>query len=179
MAPLVDDLVDVIKPLLDRRFACYGISMGARVAWALTHTLCERAMPLPARLYVACDPGPITDDGTWPWQGRSDGLEGYLREMGGTPTEVLDQPELLRALLPTLRADLAVLSTHNFHPATPLDLSIRAFAGVDDPLATPERMNCWRTETTANFELHRLPSGHFLNADAEHQVVQTIVQDLI
>ncbi len=179
MTLLVDDLVDAMKPLLDRPFACYGISMGARVAWTFTHTLRERAMPLPTHLYVACDPAPITDDGSWPWQRRSDGLEGYLREMGGTPVEVLDQPELLRALLPTLESDLSVLSTHDFHPATPLDLPIRAFAGVDDPVATPERMDRWRTETSASFALHRLPSGHFLNSDAEHQVVQTIVRDLI
>jgi medium-chain acyl-[acyl-carrier-protein] hydrolase len=179
MTSLVDDLVEVIKPLLDRRFACYGISMGARVAWTFTHALRERAMPLPVRLYVACDPAPVTDDGTWLWEGRSDGLEGYLREMGGTPAEVLDQPELLKALLPTLRADLAVISTQDFHPATPLDLPIRAFVGVDDPVAVPEQMNCWRTETTASFELHRLRSGHFLDAGAERQVVRAIVQDLI
>ncbi|MGC5015665.1 thioesterase II family protein [Streptosporangium sp. DT93] len=178
MTCLVHDLVDVLKPLLDRPFACYGISMGARVAWALTHRLRELAMPLPTRLYVACDPAPITDDGTWPWQGRPDGLEGYLREMGGTPLEVLDSPELLRAVLPTLQADLAVLSTHDFSPTTPLDVPIRAFAGVDDPTGTPERVAFWRTETTAGFQLHHLAGGHFLNAAAERQVVQTIVQDL-
>jgi surfactin synthase thioesterase subunit len=35
--------------------------------------------------------------------------------------------------LPTLRADLTVLSTDGFHPETPLDVRIRAFAGTDDP----------------------------------------------
>ncbi|MGH3217120.1 MAG: thioesterase II family protein [Streptosporangiaceae bacterium] len=181
MTPLIDNLLEVIKPLLDGPFACYGISMGARVAWTLTHALRDRAMPLPARLYLACDPGPVTDDGTFAWEGRPDGLEGYVREMGGTPAEVLDQPELLRALLPTLRADLGVLRSNDFHPAIPLDLPIRAFAGVGDPIATPERIDRWRAETTASFELYRLPGGHFLHADgdAERRVVWTIVQDLI
>jgi medium-chain acyl-[acyl-carrier-protein] hydrolase len=179
MASLVDELIEVIKPVLDRPFACFGISMGARVAWTLTHTLRARAMPLPIRLYVACDSAPVTDDGTWPWEGRTDGLPGYLREMGGTPAEVLDDPELLAILLPAVQADLTVLSTHGFRPAVPLDLPIRAFAGVDDPVATPERVRHWRAETTASFELHRLPSGHFLDTRAEQQVIRTIVQDLI
>jgi len=178
METLVDDLLDVIKPLLDRPYACYGISMGARVAWALVHALRDCAMPLPTRLYLACDPAPSTDSGSWPWQGRSDGLEGYMREMGGTPPEVLDQPELLRALLPTLSADLNVLSTHDFHPATPLDLPIVAFAAVNDPFGQPDRMEHWRTETTAGFELVRLPGGHFLTEDAETRVIETIVRDL-
>ncbi|MFC0527596.1 thioesterase II family protein [Phytohabitans kaempferiae] len=178
MGPLVDDLLDAIKPLLDRRFACYGVSMGARVAWAVAHALRERAMPVPVRLYLASNPGPATDDGTWPWEDRSDGLEGYLHEMGGTPPEVLEQPELLQALLPTLRADLDVLTTHNFHPAVPLDMPIRAFAGVDDPIGSPERMDFWRAETTADFALYRLPGGHFHDAEAEAQVVKAITADL-
>lgn len=178
MTTLVDDLGEVLKPLLDRPFACFGISMGSRVAWALAHTLRARSMPLPVRLYLACDPAPATDDGTWPWQNRTDGLEGYMREMGGTPPEVLDQPELLQALLPTLRGDLTVLETHDFHPAVPLDVPIHAFAAVDDPLATPERTDLWRTETTAAFTLHRVPGGHFLTAEAEDQVIRTIVADL-
>jgi surfactin synthase thioesterase subunit len=178
MGPIVDDLVDVIKPLLDRRFALYGISMGGRVSWALTHALRDLGMPMPVRLYVACDPAPSTDDGTWPWDDHPGGLEGYVREMGGTPAEVLAQPELLATLLPTLRSDLTVLSTHNFHPDTPLDLPIHAFAGVDDPTAPPDRMDRWRAETTAEFQRHRLPGGHFLTAEAERQVVRTIVDDL-
>ena len=178
MTALVDDLLEVGKPLLDRPFACFGISMGSRVAWAFAHALRRYAMPQPVRLYLACDPAPSTDDGTWLWQNRSDGLEGYLREMGGTPPEVLDQPELLRALLPTLRGDLTVLDTHDFHPTTPLDVPIHAFAAAEDRTIGPERMQPWRTETTAGFALHRLPGGHFLTDEAEDQVIRTIVEDL-
>lgn len=178
MAPLVDELVEVLKPLLDRPFACYGVSMGARVAWALTHALRERSMPMPVQLYVACDVAPIHDDGTWPWEGRADGLEGYMREMGGTPQEVLDQPELVSALVPTLRADLTVLSTHRFYPDAPLDVRIRAFAGADDATAPPGRMNGWRAETTARFNLDVIQGGHFFDTDAERQVIQTIGHDL-
>src|SRR5581483_10101922 len=105
MKPLVDDLVDVVAPLLHEPFACYGVSMGARVAWALAHALRERGMPMPQALYVAASRGPTRDDGDWRWEGRADGLEGYVRETGGTPPAVLAEPVLLAALLPTLHAD--------------------------------------------------------------------------
>jgi medium-chain acyl-[acyl-carrier-protein] hydrolase len=178
MGPLVDELVEVLKPLLDRPFACYGVSMGSRVAWALTHALRARSMPMPNQLFLACDIAPSHHDGTWPWEGRTDGLMGYLREMGGTPPEVLAEPDLVSALLPTLRADLTVLSTHGFHQETPLDVRIRAFAGTDDPSAPPDRLTAWQAETTARFDLDVLQSGHFFNADAERQVIETIGHDL-
>jgi surfactin synthase thioesterase subunit len=178
MKPLVDDLIEVIAPLLDRPFACYGVSMGARVAWALAHALRERAMPMPRALYVAASGGPTLDNGDWRWQDREDGLEGYVREMGGTPPAVLAEPKLLAALLPTLHADLTVLSTHGFQAATPLDVRIRAFAGIGDDEATPDRMRAWSVETSAGFDLDILPCGHFFDAASERLVIEAVGRNL-
>lgn len=178
MTPLVDDLIGVLAPVLGRPFACYGASMGARVAWALAHALRERAMPMPQALYVAASSAPRLDNGSWRWEGREDGLEGYIREMGGTPPEVLAEPELVAALLPTLWADLTVLSTHGFRPMTPLDVRIRAFAGVADDEAPPARMAAWSDETVGPFDLDALECGHFFDPDTERLVVEAIGRDL-
>ncbi len=178
MEPLVAELVDAVRPLLDRPFACYGASMGARVAWSLVQAARERSLPGPTRLFVACDPAPVHDDGQWPWEGHPGGLEGYLREMGGTPAEVLAEPELVRALLPTLRADLAVLSSHDAGRREPLDVPIHGFAGTDDDTAPPDLMAAWARETSARFDLTIVRGGHFFTADAELTVVSTISEDL-
>ncbi len=178
MEPLVDALIDVIKPMLDQPFACYGASMGARVAWALSHTLRERGMPGPRRLYVASNTAPIVNNGAGDWDGAEDSLYGYLRDMGGTPAEVFDDPDLVAGLLPTLRADLTVLTTYTSRPARPLDVSIRAFAGTEDMVASAERMSGWRAETRARFDLDPVPGGHFFDASGERQVIQTIARDL-
>lgn len=178
MEYLVDDLIDVLKPITDRPFACYGASMGARVAWALAHALRERSMPMPRALYVAASVAPRSDSENWRWEGREDGLEGYVREMGGTPAEVLAEPELLAALLPTLRADLTVLSTHAFRATTRLDVPIRAFAGVTDDEAPPVTMSGWGEETTARFDMSPLSCGHFFDPEAERLVTEIIGRDL-
>jgi surfactin synthase thioesterase subunit len=172
MEPLVEALLDAVKPLLDRPFACYGVSMGARVAWALTRALSDRAMPLPRTLFVACDPAPVNDDGSWPWQERD--VEEFVRELGATPPEVLDHREFFAALLPRMRADLAVLSSPGPRPATPLDIPIHAFAGRADPAAPPDQMTGWRAETTAGFQLDVLECGHFFDTVAEARVIETV-----
>jgi medium-chain acyl-[acyl-carrier-protein] hydrolase len=178
MAPLIDDLIEIIKPRLDQPFACYGASMGARVAWALAHALRDRSMSEPCRLYVASSAAPSLDRSGRGWEGPDEELESYMRSLGGTPPEVFDDPELLQALLPILGADLTVLSSHLASPAAPLQIGIHAFAGTDDVEASPERMSRWREETTADFAVHPIQGGHFFTAEGLVQVTQAIADDL-
>jgi surfactin synthase thioesterase subunit len=178
MDPLVDELIGVLRPLLARPFACFGVSMGARVSWALAHALRERGLPQPAALFLSASGGPLLDDGDWPWEARGDGLEGYVREMGGTPAAVLAEPSLLAALLPTLRADLTVLSTHGFHPEVPLEIPVHAFAGAEDAEASPERTARWSAETTGPFALDVFACGHFFDEAAEQTMIKTIGAEL-
>lgn len=179
MATLVEDLAEVLRPLLAAPYACAGVSMGARVAWALTHQLWAQGHPLPQALYVAASGAPRRDDGDWRWEGRADGLEGYVREMGGTPAEVLAEPALLAALLPTLQADLTVLSTHDRRPTEPLPVPVRAFAGRTDDEAGPDQMAAWQEETSAGWALEVLDCGHFLDGAAEQSLVATIGDELV
>lgn len=178
MAPLVDALVDALWPMLDRPFACYGLSMGAKVCWALTHRLRELAMPMPIALYLAGAAAPEWREGRTDWELHPEALIAYLREMGGTPPQIFEEPELLAVLLPTLRADLTLVDNFRFHPATPLAVPIRAFAGVDDVEGSAERMHGWRAQTTEWFALDTVPGGHFFDATGERQVIRTITEDL-
>lgn len=178
MAPLLNTLVEVIQPQLDRPFALYGLSMGAKISWALAHSLRARALPMPSALYLASAAAPAWNEGRDDWSSQTIDLVGYLREMGGTPPEVFSEPELLASLLPTLRADLTLVDSFRFRPATPLDLPIRVFAGADDVEGAPERMRGWRAETTGRFALDVVAGGHFFDAAGEREVIRTISEDL-
>lgn len=179
MPPLVEALVDAIRPLLDQPFAFYGLSMGARVALALTHRLRELALPVPCMLFPANAAPPQRGAGAAEPDARHDDLIGYLVELGGTPPEILSEPDLLASLLPTLRADLTLVDTYRFPDAPPLDVPIRAFAGRDDVEGAPDRMTGWRAETRGRFDLAVVPGGHFFDAAGERQVVQAITDDLL
>lgn len=175
---LVDKLANVIKPLLDRPFACYGASMGAQVAWALSHTLRDRAMPMPRKLYVASSAAPSVEESVRGWNESDSRLVEYMVDLGGTPPEIFAEPDLLARLLPMLRADLTVLGTLALRPAAPLDIPIRAFAGHEDIEASPERMSAWRDETRARFDLDVVAGGHFFTPAGQRQVIEAISDDL-
>lgn len=178
MDELVDSLVEVVVPLLDRPVVLFGASMGARVGWSLAHALRERSLPMPRGLYVSASVAPSLDRQIRGWDGPDEGLVNYMRELGGTPSQLLDDPELSGAMVATLRADLTVLSTHTYQPSVPLDIPITAFAGVGDEESPPRRMEPWRVETTGPFTMNTLDCGHFFDSHAVQQVTETIAADL-
>lgn len=178
MERLVSKLADVIEPLLDKEFACYGASMGARVAWTLSHLLRDRAMPMPQVLYVAANVAPRVAASGEEWDQPDSRLVEYMRELGGTPPEILADSSLVSRLVSILRADLTVLGTHNFRPLSPLDIPIHAFAGSEDAESPPERMAAWRDETIARFDMHVVPGGHFFSPAGQRQVMTVISRDL-
>jgi medium-chain acyl-[acyl-carrier-protein] hydrolase len=178
MELLVSELADVMKPLADQPFAFYGASMGARVAWTLAHVLRERGMPMPRLLYVASNVAPSVESSGREWNQPDSRLVEYLRDLGGTPPELLADSVLLSHLVSVLRADLTVLATHGFRPAEPLDIPLHAFAGREDAESPPEQMRAWHEETRARFGLDVLPGGHFFSPDGRRQILEIICDDL-
>ena len=178
MEPLVEALAEVVTPLLDLPYACFGSSMGAKVSWALTHRLRDQGRPLPLSLYLSGAAAPDLPEGRVDWDVPDEVLIEYLRGMGGTTPEVFAYPQLLASLLPTLRADLTLVDSFCFRPATPIAVPIRAFAGTDDVEGGPERMRGWGRQTTARFTLEAVPGGHFFDADGERRMTRVIAEDI-
>lgn len=178
MDEVVGALADRFVGMLDRPCAFYGLSMGAKVCWTLTHRLRERGLPGPTALYLAGAAAPGWPEGRMDWNVTDAEIVAYLKEMGGTPPEVLEHPELVATLLPMLRADLTLVDCAQFTPKEPLDVPIRAFAGTDDVEGGPERMTGWAEQTRGPFSLTEIPGGHFFDEAGEAVVLATIAAEL-
>ncbi|MGC4986783.1 thioesterase II family protein [Streptomyces sp. DT193] len=152
--------------------------MGARVSWALAHALRDRRLPLPGKLYVSSSTAPVLTEKVRGWNESDGELIRDMRELGGTPPQVLDDEDLLMALLPILRADLTVLASHPYRPSIPLDVPVHAFAGRDDCEASPELMAPWCAETGAGFGMDVVDTGHFLDDTGLRRVIDVITGDL-
>jgi surfactin synthase thioesterase subunit len=174
MTSLVARLADVLAPVLDQPFACYGHSMGARVALEFAHELRVRGLPGPRALFVGSSVAPALRLPVRGWNEPDDRLVEYLRELGGTADLVFADRELLQLFLPTLRADLTVIGTHVPPARAPLAVPLYAFAGAADEQATAERMRPWRAETSAEFALFEVSGGHFFDAGGIRQLLQSI-----
>lgn len=180
MRPLVEELATTIQPLLDRTYAIFGHSMGARIAYELTRELRRRGAPVPAILFVSgCKAPHIPRVPTPPVATLPDALfAAMLQRMNGTPPEVFDNPELMRAVLPTLRADFMVVDGYQYADEPGLDLPISVFGGTTDADAREDDLLAWEAHTRRGFRLRMLPGGHFAFRSRESEVLRGIAADL-
>ncbi len=170
MGPLVEALAAAIEPYLDRPFAFFGHSMGAGVGFELARLLRRRGLPLPGVLIASAvrapqfRRGPVAGPGGTPGgtpDRTTEELLDDLRRLGGSPARVLENPELMRALLPALEADARLYRRYVYTEDEPLPFPIRAYGGVDDPQVRREHLEAWSQQTVASFALRLFPGGHF------------------
>uniref|UniRef100_UPI0039BFB5BB thioesterase II family protein n=1 Tax=Lentzea alba TaxID=2714351 RepID=UPI0039BFB5BB len=162
--PLIDDirrLADQIAPLLtrDRPLHLFGHSMGAMIAFEVA------LRNEPDHLFVSGRRAPqiVRDDRVH--QKDDTGLIAEVRKLAGTNARVFDDEELVRMVLPAIRADYRAAETYRYRPGPSLACPLTALTGDADPKASVGEVEQWRERTTGTFALRVLPGGHFFLSD--------------
>jgi surfactin synthase thioesterase subunit len=177
---LIENLLPVIQPLLDKPFALFGHSMGGLIAFELARGLRKRNLPQPKVLFVSACAAPHIPDPNPPIHALPDDefLEA-LKKFNGVPSEILNQPEALKIFLPILRADFEAVETYRFDSGEPpLDIPIVAFGGLDDPRVSREGLEGWAKQTASGFESQFFPGDHFFINNSRKATLEFISADL-
>ncbi|MGZ3253004.1 MAG: thioesterase II family protein [Burkholderiaceae bacterium] len=159
---LLDDIEKAIIPLLDRPFAFFGHSMGATVAYELTRRLHATQKALPIQLFLSGRSAPHLPTLKPQVHNLPDKefLES-MRDLNGTPTELLEHNELMEIMLPIIRADFQMLETWQHQASPPLELPISVFGGLSDDGVPLENLDAWSVCTTGKMKRHMFPGDHF------------------
>lgn len=179
MEPLVDELVGVTERWSDLPFAIFGHSNGALIGFELARRLRREGRPGPVHLFASGRRAPDVPASRAPVAHLPDEpFVAELRELGGTPPEVLDHPEILPLLLPLLRADMALAETYEYREEPPLECPITAYSGLADVKVSRADAEAWGRHTRAGFTLRMFAGDHFFILAEPTLVVQTLAADV-
>ncbi|MEU7602684.1 alpha/beta fold hydrolase [Streptomyces sp. NPDC040724] len=184
--PAVHSMEEILRPLseevaalADRPLVVFGHSMGAVVGAELCRTLGrERGFTPDLVIAAACEAPrlpPRKDYARWL---TDEGILHFLREMDGTPPELLADADYMRMLVPAVRADLTVLATRPPAEDRPLGCPVRVYLGDSDTGVHPDRAAHWRAESNGDFATHTFASGHFFIQDKVTEVVERLRADV-
>jgi len=179
LSPLVQTIVQVLRPHLNVPFAFLGHRMAALVSFELARELRRQYVLSPVHLFVSGHRAPQIADPDLPiHQLPESAFMEELRYLNGTPEEVLQNGELMHLFVPILRADIAVCETYVYSTEDPLDCPISGFGGLQDCKVSPDDLVAWRDQRHTSFRLRMFRGNHFFLQSARALFLRAVSQVL-
>jgi surfactin synthase thioesterase subunit len=178
IADLADQIHAALGPSLPERFAFFGHSMGAILAFEVARRIARQAGRGPAHLFVSGRAAPPRNLRRNLHQAGTPALIAELRSYGATDPRILDDSEVLELIMPAVLADYTASETYRFAPGAPLSCDITAMTGDHDWMVTAGDAAGWSAHTTGAFDLQVYPGGHFYLDDCRARVLEMISSSL-
>ncbi|MBF9070152.1 alpha/beta fold hydrolase [Streptacidiphilus fuscans] len=166
-ADAADDLARIVaERCVGDDYALYGHSMGALLAYEVTHRLAERGCHSPVHLFAAaCRPPGYRRPGPMLHSFPDAAFLGALAAFGGLPVEILHDPELIEFYAGLVRDDYRLYEEHAAVVVPrPLACPVSVILGTEDPIAPTASADGWRAVSGGPLTLLSLEgAGHFFD----------------
>lgn len=178
IADLADIITEQLQGWLNRPLAFFGHSMGATLAFEVARRL-ERQGHHPIALFASGRRAPSQTRDEHYHTLPDDQLLAEIRSLSGTDAGLLNDDEIIRMILPAVRADYRAAETYRYPPGTDLSCPVHALTGDADPKVTVEETVAWQEHTSAACQLHVYPGAHFYLNDHVSEVLAVISNQLL
>ena len=177
MGPLVDAIVAEVT--FQAPFAFFGHSLGALVAYEVAKVLHATGRRQPDRLFASACPAPHLPRIDPPIHQLPDEELAALinQEYASLPAEIMENPDLLRLVLPAHRSDFELVETYEYHAGEPLDRPLTVIGGTEDEL-TESELAAWGRHTATRLDLQLLPGGHFYLREQRDRLLHLVKERL-
>lgn len=160
---MVSVALPVIRAHADLPFAIFGHSMGALVAFEVALALEAAGDAVPIHLFVSARrPADAPERDTLLNQLPDAELLAALEQRyGGVPTAILQEEELLRLLLPTMRADLKAIESYAPRADRQVRCRITVYGGANDRRPYPTELPGWQRMSEHPTRVRVFDGDHF------------------
>jgi medium-chain acyl-[acyl-carrier-protein] hydrolase len=164
-----------LERVLRLPFVLFGHSLGGLVAFETARILESRGL-IPLYLIVAAARAPHLpriDKRTYDLPDAEFVEE--LKDLQGTPAELLADLNTMKVFLPAIRADFKAVDSYSYAEGRNLQSPIAAFLALDDTRDPGDDSEAWGIHTQTSFTLRRFPGGHFFVQDDPAKVIEAVL----
>jgi len=179
LSELVKAMTPVLRPYLDKPFAFYGHSMGSIAAFEVAREIRAEYGLNPSYFFASGFRAPQVRLTTQIHQLPDNEFVDQLRNIyGGISDEILQYPEIVELMLPTIRADMTMVETYLYKEDQPFDCPFSAFGGLGDIWVSKEQLAGWKDQTNSSFDLKMFDGDHFFVKSAQEAILKEVSAEL-
>lgn len=157
---LLRDIQNQISSLLDAPYALFGHSFGGRIAYEVSQIVGNSTPPI-ATLISGCRSPDFPQNQPLMHLLSDEEFLTAVDVMEGTPKAILDNQDVMRIMLPTIRSDMKLSETWTQRHSVKIDTPIHVLLGSEDKIETPKSVEGWEQCTASNYGFHEMSGGHF------------------
>ncbi|MEV6671492.1 alpha/beta fold hydrolase [Streptomyces sp. NPDC051162] len=175
---LVRGITRALRGRGDRPMVFFGHSMGGTLAFETARRLEAESDGRLLGLIVSGReaPGPARRPTT---RLRDDaGLLAGIRELEGTASALLDDEDVVRMIMPALRADYTAVETYAYRKGPALSCPLVVYTGDTDPQVSGREAERWAEHTDSDFRIRTFAGGHFYLDEQREKVTAALTEDL-
>jgi surfactin synthase thioesterase subunit len=179
LSGLLSKLTQEVPKLFDVPFVFFGHSLGALVAFEFTRTLRALRLPSPEKLFVSGRRAAHLSLDRKPFHQLSDDeLIEEIKKFDDSNQELFDNRDLMKLMMPTLRADFTIHDTYQYTNAEPLQTPITVFGGLDDYTTDHESLTAWQKHSQQEINVSMLSGEHFFIDTAREVLLHRLTKEL-
>ena len=179
LIPLVNEIANRIDHETRIPYVLYGHSMGAVISFELSRELFRRHGNGPKHLFVSGRVAPQWPPDEITFNLPHDKFLDKLKNLNGTPREVLENPELMQLFSSILRADFEIVQTYEYQLGEPLPCPITVYGGLEDEHVPSESCHAWGKQTSAGYKVRMFKGDHFFIRNPGPEFINAFQRDLL
>ncbi len=159
---MLSELEIAISPYLDKPFAFFGHSNGGLISFELGRLLQSRGIDTQKYQFISAKRAIHL-----PHRGKKlhalpqDDFIKELVHLGGTPEEMLKNPEIMALFIPVLKADFAISETFNYSGTQRLNCNASLLYGEDDKDIPEADILKWHELINGTVQSKKFDGHHF------------------